>query len=128
MDETTITEPTVPDIETESTEEAQALPERRGVKGSRRDGFCWGTGRRKTSVARVRVRDGEGIFMVNGRKFSEFFPNQQDQLQILAPLRVTQTEGKMDVFVNVHGGGNTGQAGAVKMGLARALLHFGRQS
>jgi small subunit ribosomal protein S9 len=99
-----------------ATEESQAPAE-----VDRFGGFKWGTGRRKTSVARVRVRDGSGTIMVNGKDLNDYFPNAQDQLQVKAPLSVTQTEGKLDVLIKVRGGGPTGQAGAVKMGLARAL-------
>jgi len=84
-------------------------------------GFSWGTGRRKTAVARVRVREGRGLFLVNGKEMPVFFCNAQDQLQVMAPLKSAQSEGKLDIYARVSGGGPTGQAGAVRMGLARAL-------
>jgi small subunit ribosomal protein S9 len=86
--------------------------------------WCWGTGRRKTSVARVRIRPGKGEFQINGRAPDGYFCEAKDRNDIVAPLAVTETTGKMDVFVNVKGGGPTGQAGAIVLGLARALKTF----
>lgn len=86
--------------------------------------FWWGTGRRKTAVARVRVRPGKGDFLVNKRPYTEFFKEERDRNDVLNVLKVTNTEGKVDVFVNVHGGGFTGQAGAIVLGLARALRRY----
>jgi small subunit ribosomal protein S9 len=83
--------------------------------------FTWGLGRRKSAVARVRVKPGAGGFLVNGRAANEFFPTLQTQVRIIEPLRVTQTQGTYDVFCNVSGGGPTGQSDAVMLGLARAL-------
>ena len=83
--------------------------------------FTWGLGRRKTAVARVRVRPGAGGFLVNGRPYAEFFPTLQTQVRTQAPLQVTGTAGTYDVFCNVNGGGPTGQSDAVMLGLARAL-------
>lgn len=91
-------------------------------------GFVWGTGRRKTAVARVRIRpaatEGQGRFLVKNRAFDEFFTEPQHQAACLAPLKATGTEGRFDVFVTVHGGGITGQAGAVLLGIARALKGY----
>lgn len=83
--------------------------------------YFWGTGRRKTAVARVRVRPGSGKFEVNKKTYDEYFRLDNDRANVLAPLQATETLGKVDVFVNVRGGGTTGQAGAVVLGLARAL-------
>jgi len=83
--------------------------------------FIWGVGRRKTAVARVRMRDGSGQIQVNGKEFKEFFPTIDMQNLVLGPLRVTENLEKVDVFVNVRGGGPLGQAGAVRLGVARAL-------
>ncbi len=88
------------------------------------NGYFWGTGRRKTSTARVRIREGTGVFLVNGREVPDYFPDLRWQLQCYLPLKVTNLEGKVDVFVNVRGGGLTGQAGAVLMGLARAIRNM----
>lgn len=87
-------------------------------------GFIWGTGRRKTAVARVRIKPGEGKYLINGREVRVYFTELRDQEDALAPLKVTQTQGKLDVFVNAHGGGFMGQAGAVMLGLARALKGY----
>lgn len=87
-------------------------------------GFIWGTGRRKTAVARVRIKPGSGKFMVNDRDVNTFFLELRDQTDVHAPLESTKMAGKLDVFVNAHGGGYMGQAGAVKLGLARALMGY----
>ena len=84
-------------------------------------GVAWGTGRRKTAVARVRLKDGSGSFTVNGRKIEDYFPIERDLEMIRAPLKATGTFGKVDVDVTVNGGGPTGQTGAVVLGIARAL-------
>ena len=82
----------------------------------------WGTGRRKTSVARVRVMMGTGVCKINERDLDAFFTREDHRLTVTAPLRVTKTLGKYDVLATVDGGGITGQAGAVLLGVARALL------
>src|SRR3954469_18158873 len=79
--------------------------------------FIWGTGRRKTAVARVRVAAGTGKIQVNGRELNDYFTNERDRKAIFGPLEVSNTGGKMDVLVNASGGGPTGQAGAIIMGL-----------
>ncbi len=81
-----------------------------------------GTGRRKSSVACVRVREGDGLFEIDGRTVEQYFPDLQWQRQVRLPLETADLLGKLDVFVNVRGGGLTGQAGAILMGLARALV------
>lgn len=86
--------------------------------------YHWGTGRRKTSVARVRVRPGTGKFTINDREANQYFCIDRDQMDIKAPLVATKTEGSLDVIVRVQGGGITGQAGAVLMGLSRALKNY----
>lgn len=82
----------------------------------------YGTGRRKTSTARVRLVPGSGRVMINNRDAEEYFPYETQRLILKQPLVATETEGTYDVLVNVHGGGFTGQAGAVRHGVARALL------
>jgi len=82
------------------------------------------TGRRKTSVARVILRPGEGKVLVNRRPFDRYFPLQALQIEVQEPLVATETQGKFDVIVLAHGGGIHGQAGAVRLGIARALLVF----
>jgi small subunit ribosomal protein S9 len=81
-----------------------------------------GTGKRKTSVARVILRPGDGATWFNGRTIEDYFPRESQRSLALAPLRVAGLEGKYDVRVRVHGGGFSGQAGAVRHGLARALV------
>ncbi|MDR1373674.1 MAG: 30S ribosomal protein S9 [Treponema sp.] len=80
-----------------------------------------GTGRRKTSVARVYVRDGSGRITVNGRELNQYFSLTEHTLMVRQPLMVTAAENKFDVLINVYGGGVNGQAGACRHGLARAL-------
>ncbi|NLF31687.1 MAG: 30S ribosomal protein S9 [Planctomycetes bacterium] len=84
--------------------------------------FIWGVGRRKSAVARVRVRPGSGKFIINKRELDEYFKLIPDREAARAALTVTESAGRWDVFVNLNGGGTTGQAGAVKLGLARALV------
>jgi len=86
------------------------------------DGFFWGTGRRKTSVARVRMRPGTGRIEVNGKVYTEYLPVVRQREEVLAPLKATNMLGKLDIFCNVRGGGVYSQAAAVKMGIARALV------
>jgi len=88
----------------------------------KRSEYYWGTGRRKAALARVRVRSGSGMLKVNERPADEYFPRSVWQSQAFEALRTSGLEGKIDVFVNASGGGLTGQSGAVRLGLARALL------
>lgn len=83
--------------------------------------YVWGLGRRKSSVARVRIKPGSGVFLVNGRTLEQFFPTIDARQRAHAPLEATESSGAYDVFVRVEGGGLTGQSDAVRMGLARAL-------
>ena len=80
-----------------------------------------GTGRRKTSVARVYVRAGSGKISVNGKDLSQYFPQGEHSIMVRQPLMVTANENKFDILINVYGGGINGQAGACRHGLARAL-------
>ncbi len=84
----------------------------------------YGTGRRKTSVARVWVRPGPGKIVVNRRPIEDYFPRETLRMIIAQPLQLTNTLGQVDVLVRVGGGGPTGQAGAVRHGVARALVHY----
>ncbi|MBI1735937.1 MAG: 30S ribosomal protein S9 [Candidatus Rokubacteria bacterium] len=84
----------------------------------------YGTGRRKTSVARVWIKPGTGRIIVNRRPFEDYFPRETLRMIIAQPFQVTNTVGQFDMLVNVGGGGPTGQAGAVRHGLARALTRF----
>ncbi len=85
------------------------------------DPYVWGTGRRKTSVARVRIKSGTGNFLVNGKSVEAFFTTQDTRRAASSPLVATESANSYDVWVSVSGGGITGQAGAVCLGLARAL-------
>lgn len=87
-------------------------------------GYWWGTGRRKSSVARVRIKPGKGKLLVNKRQLGDYFKREQDRKAILAPLQAVKAEKGFDVFVNVSGGGSTGQTGATVLGIARALKKY----
>ena len=84
--------------------------------------YFWGTGRRKNALARVRIRPGDGAVKINEREVDEYFPRLIWQTQVMQSLRAVNLEGKVDVFARATGGGLTGQAGAVRLGIARALL------
>jgi len=94
------------------------------TKKDKINGDALGTGRRKSSVARVRVRPGSGKITVNRKSIDEYFFNEQDRAAILSTLSAVEHGDKVDVLVRVNGGGMTGQSGAVRMGLARALVSF----
>ncbi|HSO24096.1 MAG TPA: 30S ribosomal protein S9 [Chondromyces sp.] len=84
----------------------------------------YGTGRRKTSVARVYLRPGSGKIEINHRDFDDYFPNRVLKMVIRQPLLLTETADKFDILINVEGGGPAGQAGAIRHGISRALLEF----
>jgi small subunit ribosomal protein S9 len=86
--------------------------------------WWWGVGRRKAAVARVRIRPGDGKFIVNKRPYDKYLNEERDQNDLMAVLHKTKTAGSVDVHVNVRGGGFTGQAGAIVLGLGRALRKF----
>lgn len=86
-----------------------------------RFGVAMGTGRRKSSVARVRIKDGSGKFIVNGKELTEYLRVERDQQMVLAPLKMVGKDASHDVSVRVNGGGTTGQTGAIILGIARAL-------
>ena len=83
--------------------------------------WTWGLGRRKSAIARVRIKPGAGAFIVNGKPLDVYFTTLQTQGAAQAPLKATESESTYDIYVNVKGGGPTGQSGAIMMGLARAL-------
>ena len=84
----------------------------------------YGTGRRKTSTARVYLRAGGGDFQINRKSFDKYFPNETLRMIIRQPLQLTETVSKFDVLINVRGGGPAGQAGAIRHGITRALLEY----
>ncbi len=111
---------------TEKADKASAEQPKPAPKpvGEPKGGYWWGTGRRKTSVARVRIKPGDGKLVVNRREFTAYFPREQDKITVLAPLKAVNGEKSFDVFVNVRGGGSTGQSGAARLGIARALKSY----
>jgi len=84
----------------------------------------YGTGRRKTAVARVFIRPGKGAITVNGRPVDEFFSRETGRMVVRQPLELTKTTANFDIVVNVDGGGESGQAGAVRHGITRALIEY----
>lgn len=132
--ETTITNPDMAGDSVAAAPEAEqaqrVLPD---PKPADKHGWWWGTGRRKTAVARVRIRPakesgkGELKMQISRKQFKtveEYFSEMRDQKDAVAPLKLTDTEGKLDIFVRAHGGGYMGQAQAVRLGLARALVNY----
>ena len=94
------------------------------TKNSKKKLQFWGTGRRKKAVARVRIMPGSGAFQINKRSIDDYFGLEPLKLSVNQPLVLTETAGTLDIFVNVRGGGYTGQAGAVRHGIARALVEL----
>jgi small subunit ribosomal protein S9 len=107
---------------TDQTESAVSTPAARPTPST--GNWWWGTGRRKTAVARVRLRPGDGKFTVNEKDMDKFFNEERDRNNLLNVLEKTGTKGKVDIVVNVRGGGFTGQAGAIILGLGRAIRRY----
>jgi len=84
--------------------------------------WIWGLGRRKTAVARVRIIEGSGKLQVNKRELSVYFPKSKQRSELIHPLKIVDAKSKFDIFINVKGGGPSGQVGASKLGIARALV------
>lgn len=84
----------------------------------------YGTGRRKSSIARVFLRPGAGKILINNREFNDYFPSDLLKMIIRQPLTLTETQDKFDIFITVRGGGTSGQAGAIRHGVSRALVNF----
>jgi len=103
---------------------AATKPDPKPAKKADKGGFWWGTGRRKSSVARVRIKLGGGKLLVNKKELNDYFARVQDRSTILAPLKAVEGEKTFDVFINVSGGGTTGQSGAARLGIARALRNY----
>jgi small subunit ribosomal protein S9 len=89
------------------------------VKGKRK--FYLGTGRRKTAVARVRIAEGSGQLLINGRQLEDYFTEDKDRAAVIGPLDLTDMRNRLDVFISAEGGGITGQGGAICQGIARAI-------
>ena len=118
-------EPTTPKTPSADTPTPDPAPRPAAKKKAISGGdYTWGVGRRKRAVARVRVRPGDGQFQINKRPLENFFALDHDRQAVRVPLNITETAETMDVFINVRGGGVTGQAGAVVLGIARALIRF----
>jgi len=116
-----------PDAEVEVAEQAPAEEQPKVAPKSNSEpkgGYWWGTGRRKSSVARVRIKPGSGKFVVNKKDLDDFFKREQDRNAVMAPLKAVKAEKLFDVFINVRGGGTTGQSGASLLGIARALKNY----
>jgi small subunit ribosomal protein S9 len=99
----------------------KAGPDSELKAGEPKNGFWWGTGRRKQSVARVRIKPGDGKMLINDRKLDDYFKRVQDRQVIEKVLKALKAEKTFDVYANIDGGGTTGQAGAVVLGIARAM-------
>ena len=104
----------------ETTETTTATTEAPAAKPN----YTWGVGRRKSAVARVRIAPGTGKVEINGRELNDYLTGERDRKSIFGPIEVTSTGGKIDVFARCTGGGPTGQAGAIVMGLGRALAKY----
>lgn len=104
--------------------EAATIAAPESTESKAKPSYIWGVGRRKSAVARVRIAPGTGKIQVNGKTLNDHFTTESDRKRIFGPLEVTNTGGKMDIWVNSSGGGLTGQAGAMILGLARALAKY----
>lgn len=103
---------------------AATKPQHKTEKKPEKSDYFWGVGRRKSSVARVRIRPGDGKLLINKRQLNSYFARTQDKEAVLAPLKAVECEKAFDIFVNVRGGGTTGQSGATRLGIARALKNY----
>ena len=108
-----------PEVKTEAETKKASNP-----SSEPKGGYWWGTGRRKSSVARVRIKPGSGKMVVNKKNLDEYFKREQDRKAVLSPLKAVKAENMFDVFINVKGGGTTGQSGASLLGVARALRNY----
>ena len=122
-EENKIDNPDIEPIEQTTAQEPKPAP-KPAKKTADKGGYYWGTGRRKSSVARVRIKPGEGKLLVNKKELKDYFTRQQDRNAVMAPLKTVEAEKSFDIFINVNGGGTTGQAGAALLGIARALKNY----
>lgn len=124
-DDKTTSSPSQEEVTATPTEVVTKTKPSSTPKRTPKDGHWWrGTGRRKAAVARVRIRPGDGSFSVNDRELTQFFTEIRDHKDIMTVLEKTNTKGSIDVFVKTNGGGYTGQAGAIILGLGRALTKY----
>ena len=107
-----------------ATAQPQASAEPAKKKWPDKGGFYWATGRRKSAVARVRLKPGDGKLLINKKELNDYFDREQDRKAVVSPLKAVDAEKSFDVFVNVSGGGTTGQTGATQLGIARALKNY----
>lgn len=121
MEKTQVNQPDITLTEQAPASQPKANP---NPSSGPKSNFWWGTGRRKSSVARVRIRPGSGKLMINKKELDAYFTREQDRKSVLAPLKTVNAEKIFDVFINVRGGGTTGQAGASLLGIARALRNY----
>ncbi len=110
------------EVRTHAESHGPAVQEQAAQVARERPSYIWGTGRRKSAVARVRIRQGSGKILINKRPVDEYFREPRDRQAVSEPLEAAHLTTGYDVWVNVTGGGPTGQADAVKLGLARALV------
>jgi small subunit ribosomal protein S9 len=101
-----------------------ATPTATATAPKEKKSYIWGTGRRKSAVARVRISPGSGKLEINGRELNDYLTNERDRKGLFGPLEVTNTGGKLDIFITTLGGGPTGQAGAMVLGIARAIAKY----
>ncbi len=106
----------------EEMEELQEAFDTSVNESRKKYGYIWGTGRRKTAVTRVRLKEGDGNIQVNGKDYRNYFSNLKDQRSVEEPLRDTDQLGELDIYINANGGGKGGQAEAALLGIARALV------
>jgi small subunit ribosomal protein S9 len=109
--------------EAKPAEKPVAKPARKKTAADK-GGYWWGTGRRKSAVARVRIKPGTGKLIINKKELKDYFAGEKNRKAVVAPLKAVDAERSFDVFVNVNGGGTTGQAEAILLGVARALKNF----
>lgn len=122
--ETTAVETPTEEVAIEPKHDLAAIAEKHPPKRDPKTGESLGTGRRKSSVARVRLKEGSGTITINGRSLEEFFPILQDRNAVLAPLVSVGKKSDFDVRIRVEGGGTSGQSGACRLGIARALISY----
>lgn len=122
--ETPISETSIPqvDVAAGQSQDVTAEAPAAEIPTTPGSGIFWGTGRRKSAVARVRIVPGSGQFTINKRAVDAYFVEPQERLAAREPLLATKTEKTFDVHVNVRGGGHSGQAGAIRLGISRALV------